>query len=276
MTATGAGDCAITASFEYEGQTYSDTCAVTVEGATVPGVTLNVDNFTVEQNGTFQLVAETVPPNQPVAYYIEDYPDYASVDDNGLVTASSTLLGNFTVTCEMEYEGEIYTAFAHGEVVEPLPLIINLTSAEYWNNPDKWVMQEYPAEERKTYISFNDSDPIYGIELHYNPAGTNTSLYADLRPSLDGIQIDSDKNYELVIGYDNEDDLDCFVKFGGLSGAMFDAGGQQYSIPSGNDSFNIPLNYLGGSARLFTMQVSNNEAGNVEKVARITIELVEV
>ena len=121
--------------------------------------------------------------------------------DNGTVTAVSA--GAATITASIEVEGVTYSDTC-SITVEAAPseweTVLDITSAEVWNDPAKWVSQEYLADTRQTYIRYNED--VEALELVTNvSAGSTTSLYLDLRPAH--IDLDTNHEYRLVFEYDN-------------------------------------------------------------------------
>ncbi len=85
-----AGSCQITAEFEFQGKTYSDTCEVRVR---VPVESVLVSDRKVEMNvgDTVTLSAKVSPSDasvRTVTWYTENA-DVATVDENGVITAVS-------------------------------------------------------------------------------------------------------------------------------------------------------------------------------------------
>ena len=82
------GTAIITATFEFKGKTYSDTCIINVKND-VESLSLNKRKLTVQTGDTYQLTAKVSPKKatiQTVKWYSEDE-SIATVDENGIVTA---------------------------------------------------------------------------------------------------------------------------------------------------------------------------------------------
>ena len=82
------GTAVITASFEFNGKTYTDTCVINVKND-VESLSLNKRKLTVSTGETYQLTAKVSPKDatiQTVKWYSEDE-SIATVDENGVVTA---------------------------------------------------------------------------------------------------------------------------------------------------------------------------------------------
>ncbi len=109
-----AGEVIITASFEYLGKTYSDTCAVFVR-VPVESMKMNKRSVKLGVGESFELKATVSPSSatvKSVTWYTED-DNIAAVDENGIVTGKSN--GKVTVyalsddgyyrsTCEVTVE----------------------------------------------------------------------------------------------------------------------------------------------------------------------------
>ena len=108
------GEAVITATFEYLGRTYSDTCLVKVK-IPVESMKMSKKNVTLSVGEVFTLSTEISPKKatvQTVKWYSEDE-SIASVDNNGVVTAvaEGTVIvyalsddGYFRSTCEVTVE----------------------------------------------------------------------------------------------------------------------------------------------------------------------------
>ncbi len=106
------GDANITASFEFNGKTYSDTCLVHV-GVPAEGVDLSKGKLKMNTGDSFSLVAEFDPKDttNTVCYWFTEDEKVAAIDENGKVTAvapGSTVVyvvtddGNYYSSCEVE------------------------------------------------------------------------------------------------------------------------------------------------------------------------------
>lgn len=73
----------------------------------VPDLTLDRANLFLTEGETATLVATTVPAGQVVTWSASDSGEYASVDENGVVTAVAA--GTATITASMTYDGTTYT-----------------------------------------------------------------------------------------------------------------------------------------------------------------------
>ncbi|MBQ7653599.1 MAG: Ig-like domain-containing protein [Clostridia bacterium] len=105
------GQATITASFEFEGHTYSSECTVDVRES-VTGVQVNHRSKTLAVGETFQLEAKVKPSDatvKNVKWYSVDH-TIATIDENGLVTAVSpgtikvfalTEDGSYRSSCEV-------------------------------------------------------------------------------------------------------------------------------------------------------------------------------
>ncbi len=84
------GTAVVTATFEFKGKTYSDSCVINVK-YDVESLSLNKRKLSVSQGDTYQLTATVSPKKatiQTVTWYSEDE-SIATVDENGFVTAVS-------------------------------------------------------------------------------------------------------------------------------------------------------------------------------------------
>lgn len=76
-----------------------------------------------------------------------------------------------------------------------------LMHEDYWNDSSKWVdAQEYTDTERKAYMEYSPRLGMFrdgGVDLKYNPDGTNSSIYLRLVPAP--ITLDENKDYFLEV-----------------------------------------------------------------------------
>ncbi len=109
------GDATVTASFIFNGKTYSDTCLIHV-GVPAEGVDLNKGKLSLKKGETFELKAKFDPKDSTntVCYWFTNDESVAKIDDNGVVTAvgkGSTVVyvvtdyGNYYSSCEVEVTG---------------------------------------------------------------------------------------------------------------------------------------------------------------------------
>ena len=117
VTAAGVGTCSIVATMTYDGQTYTDTCEVTVTAPEEPSITLSSFDEKLLPGGTVQLTATTVPADAAVTWSVENS-DIATVDD-GLVTASSVNTGVTNVWATITVDEVDYTATCTVTVTQP-------------------------------------------------------------------------------------------------------------------------------------------------------------
>ena len=113
-TTAKTGEAVITASYEYLGKTYSDTCLVKVK-TPVESMKMSKKNISLEIGETFELSTKISPKKatiQTVKWYSENEA-VAVVDENGVVSAvgEGTVIvyalsddGYFRSTCEVTVE----------------------------------------------------------------------------------------------------------------------------------------------------------------------------
>ena len=95
LTGDGPGKATVTASFDFNGQTYSDSCEITVK-VSVQYIQLNKHKLTLKAGDTETLIAKVASDNkgfamekptvQTVSWFTTDE-SVATVDENGTVTA---------------------------------------------------------------------------------------------------------------------------------------------------------------------------------------------
>ena len=113
ITAVGAGSATITASFSYNGSTYSEACSVTVREVSV---SLSQSSLTMTAGDT-ELLSATVSPSGTSASWTSSNTDVATVSSSGRVTAVSD--GSATITAEVTVNGRSYTGTCRVTVEEP-------------------------------------------------------------------------------------------------------------------------------------------------------------
>lgn len=103
ITAVGEGSATITASFTYGGQTYSETCSVTVREVSVR---ISNSSLSLQSGDTERLTATTTPSGQSVTWSSSNS-SVATVSSNGQVTAVGS--GTATITARITVNGKSYT-----------------------------------------------------------------------------------------------------------------------------------------------------------------------
>lgn len=104
ITAISNGTATITASFKYNGVTYSTKCSVTV---TKPSITFDVTSKSIYQGDSFYIFETVKPSGQTVTWTSSDA-SVASVSSNGYVTGKNA--GTATITGKFTYAGNTYSA----------------------------------------------------------------------------------------------------------------------------------------------------------------------
>lgn len=104
ITAISNGTATITASFKYNGVTYSTKCSVTV---VKPSITFDVTSKSIYQGDAFYIYETVKPSGQTVTWTSSDT-SVASVSSNGYVTGKNA--GTATITGKFTYAGNTYKA----------------------------------------------------------------------------------------------------------------------------------------------------------------------
>lgn len=113
VTAISNGTATITASFQFNGVTYSDTCSVTVSK---PSITFDVTNKSLWIGDEF-VIYETVKPSGQKVSWTSSNTSVATVTSNGTVTATGS--GSATITGAFTYGGNKYSATCTVKVATP-------------------------------------------------------------------------------------------------------------------------------------------------------------
>lgn len=103
IVAEGEGTATITASFTYGGQTYSDTCSVTVQDVSIR---LSNSSLSLQSGDTERLTASTTPSGQSITWSSSNS-SVATVSSSGQVTAVGS--GTATITARITVNGTSYT-----------------------------------------------------------------------------------------------------------------------------------------------------------------------
>ena len=220
------------------------------------------------------LSATVVPPGSPVTWYSSNKA-YATVDNNGVVTAVSP--GVAIIIASITVDGVTYDDDAMVTVEEkPLYSVIgSLIRADVWDDPDAWIVLEYLDTTRAAHIEANTSDEY--IDLVSDPEGQTASLFADLRPRASAFEIDPEQR--ICIEFEIADGVEeCEV-------AILNNGSSVYHTWTGepnryrlNDldrSVSIPLICNDPLAeRLITVQIKNLATAS-SWVAPLYISFVE-
>lgn len=129
--------------------------------------------------------ATTVPDGVALAWTSSNEA-IATVDDAGLV--SGVAAGDAIITASFEYEGKTYSDTCAVTVEDaPTPpgdweTVVDLLSPVVWENGELWESQQYVETSRQTYIEFIRDSNI--LNCVYDPDGSSTTLYFDLKPLL--------------------------------------------------------------------------------------------
>ena len=104
VTAVGSGSATITAEISVNGQSYTDTCRVTVEE---PSIRLSSSSLSMSVGDTEALSAIVTPSGSRVNWSSDD-DDVVTVDSRGRVTAVSA--GSATISAEITSDGRSYSS----------------------------------------------------------------------------------------------------------------------------------------------------------------------
>ena len=126
VTAKSGGSATITAEITVNGQTYTDSCRVTVEQ---PGVRLSSSNLSMNIGDTMTITATATPSGSKVTWS-SSRPAVAMVDSNGQVTAEGS--GSATITARIVVDGTTYSDSCSVEVARSVtpPTGYSLTALE--------------------------------------------------------------------------------------------------------------------------------------------------
>ena len=113
VTAVGDGSATITAEITANGQSYTDTCRVTVEE---PSVRLSASSLSMNVGDTKTLSASVTPSGSSVSWSSSNT-SVATVNSNGRVMAEGT--GSTTITAEITVNGQSYIDSCRVTVEEP-------------------------------------------------------------------------------------------------------------------------------------------------------------
>ena len=114
VTAEGNGSTTITAEIMVNGQSYSDSCRVTVE---TPSIRLSSSNLSMDVGDTYTLAATVTPSGSRVSWSSSN-DDVATVNSGGQVTAQG--VGTVTLTAMITVNNHDYTATCTVTVDEDL------------------------------------------------------------------------------------------------------------------------------------------------------------
>lgn len=166
-------------------------------------ISLDPKELHLIEGDSSQINTMTVPSGVDLAWSSSDE-TVATVDGNGLVTAVSE--GNATITASFEYEGTVYSDSSNVTVEPNWEVVREFTSEEIWNDDSLWNMKNYiypdpnPDVIRETSVYWISNQ----LDLHYSKNYTEvTTLYADLRPTIESVELDSNYDYALKIWRNN-------------------------------------------------------------------------
>lgn len=130
ITAISNGTATITASFRYNGVTYSTTCTITV---IKPTITFDVTSKSIYQGDSFTIYETVKPSGQTVTWTSSDT-SVATVNSSGRVTGKSS--GIATITGKFTYGGNTYSATCK-VTVSPISMSLSSysgsTTANIWD-----------------------------------------------------------------------------------------------------------------------------------------------
>ena len=132
ITAVGVGTAIITAHVYYNGETYTDTCTVTVvPDPTKVDITLSFPSYSLQVGWSFTIHCTTFPSGQTVTWSSSDNSVatvYQLSDENNgaLITAISP--GTATITASMTYNGQTYTDTCQVTVTVAAGISLNRSS----------------------------------------------------------------------------------------------------------------------------------------------------
>ena len=113
VTAVGSGSATITADISVNGQSYTDTCRVTVEE---PSIRLSSSSLSMSVGDTETLSASVTPSGSYISWSSSNT-SVATVNNSGRVTAESG--GSATITAEITVNGQAYTDSCRVTVEQP-------------------------------------------------------------------------------------------------------------------------------------------------------------
>lgn len=149
ITAVGAGSTTITASFNYGGATYSETCSVTVREVSV---SLSSSSLSMVAGESETLRATTSPSGSSVTWSSSNT-GVATVSSSGRVTAVGD--GSATITAEITANGRSYTDTCRVTVEEPS---IRLSSSSLSLNVGDTETLSASVTPNGSSISWSSSD----------------------------------------------------------------------------------------------------------------------
>lgn len=221
------------------------------------------------EGDTGVISARVVPAGSPVTWSSSD--ESVATVNNGTVMAIAA--GPAIITGTITVDGVDYSDTCVVEV-EAAPIewesMRDYTALDVWNNEQYWIQQYYIEDTRKTYISYADG----ALDLVLNPdASSSTTLYADIRPSLDGLEFDAEAyDYALKLSFSNPQDSQTHPILSlthAEANRLIDDGWSPFNIPftSDEDEIMLPLIARSSGDRAFTMQIKHdgNDGGNLAR-----------
>lgn len=149
ITAVGAGNATITASFSYGGITYSESCSVTVREVSV-SLSSSSETLMVGENATLR--ATTSPAGQSVSWSSSNS-RVATVSSSGRVIAVGS--GSATITAEISVNGLSYTDTCRVTVEEPSIRLSSSSLSMNVGDTQKLSVTVIPSGSSVTWYSSN-------------------------------------------------------------------------------------------------------------------------
>ena len=202
-----------------------------------------------------QIIASVTPAGLAVAWSSSNS-DIAIVED-GTVTGLEP--GTVTITGSIEYEGVTYSDTVTVEV-SPYALVRDYTSSSNWDNASYFESKQYFETNRQTRLVYENE----ALELVYDEVAPSTStLFADIKTSLEGLELDENKAYKLLLDFNNtaEASYTLQVKCTGAAANMLKGNNvdEVVTLEPGSTQVIKELTYNASGTRAFTLQVKLNE-----------------
>lgn len=205
-----------------------------------------------------KISATTVPADVALTWS-SDNTDSCTVDHEGNVTGLEWWT-EAKITASFVYDGETYSDSVR-VCVREYDLEAPLMHEDFWTDASKWNEEpSYTDNGRKTYIEYSPTLGMFndgGVDLKYNPEGTQSSIFMRLVPSP-SIEYDESKDYFLEMYFNITWDRGFEFEFNDGLLARDGWNNRQQIPPAEEDVYYYPLKQGTNLSRLCLIQVRSD------------------
>lgn len=218
-------------------------------------------------------ISATTVPSDVALTWSSDNTDSCAVDQEGNVTGLEWWT-EAKITASFEYEGKTYSDSVR-VCVREYDLEAPLMHEDFWADASKWVeAPTFIEDTRKTYIEYSPTLGMFndgGVDLKYNPDGTDSSIYLRLAPAP--ITLDESKDYFLEVFHNIRGGVPFNFEF---NAGVLDKDGwtNRPLIPANEDVEYYPLKPGTRDDRLCMIQVRAESTPPAQYIKQVSFSIV--